>query len=138
MHTFPVFHILALVDRNNITKSHPQVLPDNLVHPNLGLLTGFVRKDNANSIFPLLALEEDGVAAEEGGRRGILRDDVALGEGVAVLLAGDGHGQPALLESRLRVVERLAGPVPHLDRLAAPAEDEVDARAGLDGGAGLR
>jgi hypothetical protein len=57
VHTLPIFHILALVDRNHITKPHPQVLADNLVHPNLWLLTGFIRKDNANSVFPLLTLQ---------------------------------------------------------------------------------
>uniref|UniRef100_A0A0A9D275 Cell division cycle protein 48, putative / CDC48, putative n=1 Tax=Arundo donax TaxID=35708 RepID=A0A0A9D275_ARUDO len=53
------------MDRNHITKSHPQVLSDDLVHPNLRLLTSFISKHNTNCVFPLLTLEQDSVTAEE-------------------------------------------------------------------------
>lgn len=43
---------------NNVTESNPKVIPDDLVHPYLGLLTGIVGKRNTDSILPLLPLND--------------------------------------------------------------------------------
>jgi len=43
---------------NNVTESNPKVVPDDLVHPYLGLLTGLIGKRNTDRILSLLALND--------------------------------------------------------------------------------
>lgn len=44
------------MDGYNVTELDPQVLAHNLVNADLGLLTGVICQDDANSVLPLLAL----------------------------------------------------------------------------------
>lgn len=52
-----ILHILALMHWYYITEPDPQVWPDNLIHPYLGLLTCFISKSNTDCISPFLALK---------------------------------------------------------------------------------
>lgn len=52
-----ILHILALMHWYYITEPDPQVWPDNLIHPYLGLLTCVISKSNTDCISPFLALK---------------------------------------------------------------------------------
>ena len=53
------------MDGDDVAEPEPQVLPDDLVHPDLGLVARVVWEQNADRVLPLLALEQDDVAVEE-------------------------------------------------------------------------
>tara|TARA_B110000977_G_scaffold124673_1_gene159658 strand:- start:2387 stop:2587 length:201 start_codon:yes stop_codon:yes gene_type:complete len=46
-----------LVNGYDIAEANAQVFADDLVHPNLTLLTEVISEDDTDSIFPLLALD---------------------------------------------------------------------------------
>ena len=46
-----------LVNGHDIAEANAQVFADDLVHPNLTLLTEVISEDDTDSIFPLLALD---------------------------------------------------------------------------------
>ena len=50
---------------NNIGEADAEVLSDDLVHTDVGVVAGLVGQDDADGITALLALDEDGVATEE-------------------------------------------------------------------------
>mmetsp|Transcript_37429 Transcript_37429/g.76302 ORF Transcript_37429/g.76302 Transcript_37429/m.76302 type:complete len:501 (-) Transcript_37429:109-1611(-) len=97
----PVRHVPAGGDCHDVREADAQVLAHHLVHAHVGVVAALVSEDDADGVAPLLALEEDGVAAEElellhlGGAEGYDRvvviggvvDDEAVG---GALLAKDG------------------------------------------------
>ena len=54
-----------LVHGDDVAEADAEVLADDLVHADLALLAELVREDDAHGVLALLALDEDGVAAEE-------------------------------------------------------------------------
>ena len=61
----PVRDVPACRDRHHVGEAHPQVLADHLVHADVGIVAGVVGEDDADGVPALLALDEDGVPAEE-------------------------------------------------------------------------
>ncbi len=55
-----------LVDGDDVAESDTEVLADDLVHTNLGLVDCVVRQDNAHSVLALLALHRKTGAAHAG------------------------------------------------------------------------
>jgi hypothetical protein len=53
------------VHGDDVAEADAEVLADDLVHADLALLAELVREDDAHGVLALLALDEDGVAAEE-------------------------------------------------------------------------
>ena len=51
--------------RDNIAQADSEVFANNLVHADFALFAKFVRKDDANSVFPLLALDKHSVSTKE-------------------------------------------------------------------------
>jgi len=60
-----VLDVRALVDGNDVAQANAQVLADDLVDTDLVLLGGLVGQHDADGVLALLALEQDGVAAEQ-------------------------------------------------------------------------
>mmetsp|Transcript_4701 Transcript_4701/g.7322 ORF Transcript_4701/g.7322 Transcript_4701/m.7322 type:complete len:212 (+) Transcript_4701:1611-2246(+) len=52
-------------DRDDIAQTDTQVLTNNLVHANVGIVAGFVGQDDADRIASLLSLDQDRVTSEE-------------------------------------------------------------------------
>lgn len=57
MNALPILHVRTLVHRNNIPKTHPQVCSNDLVHPNLRLITSLICKNNTDGVLSFLALQ---------------------------------------------------------------------------------
>lgn len=55
----------ACRNRDNITKTNAEVVPDDAVATDLNVLTIVISKDDADSVLALLPLEQDGVTSEE-------------------------------------------------------------------------
>jgi len=51
--------------RDNIAQADSEVFANNLVHADFALFAKFVRKDDAYSVFPLLALDKHSVSTKE-------------------------------------------------------------------------
>ena len=65
MDPLSVLDVGAGLDGHDVTQAHAQVVPDDTVHPDLVVRHGLVRQHDTDALLPLLALEQDGVAAEE-------------------------------------------------------------------------
>jgi hypothetical protein len=57
--------VTAAGDGNNVSKTNAKVLPNDLVHADVCVVTGFVSQDNADSVLTLFALNQDSVSAEK-------------------------------------------------------------------------
>jgi hypothetical protein len=57
--------VSAASDRNNIGEADTEILPDHLVHANIGVVTGFVSKNDTHSVAALLTLQQDSVSAKQ-------------------------------------------------------------------------
>lgn len=66
MNPLAVRDVPAVGHRDDVREPHPQILPDDLIHANAGVVARLVCQDDAHCIAPLLALDEHGVSAEEG------------------------------------------------------------------------
>lgn len=65
VHALAVLDVSARVNGNNVSETDAQVVADDLVDANLGLLNVVVGENNQHGVAALLALDEHGVAAEE-------------------------------------------------------------------------
>ena len=65
MNPLAIFDIGAGGNRNHITKPDPEVVSDHTVHANLLIGDCVIRQDNANGLFPLLALQQHSITLEE-------------------------------------------------------------------------
>lgn len=73
MHALAVRHVAARVHRHDVAEADTEVLAHDLVHAHVRVLAGLIREDDTDRLVALLALDDDGVAAEElrrGGGRG--------------------------------------------------------------------
>mmetsp|Transcript_1537 Transcript_1537/g.3370 ORF Transcript_1537/g.3370 Transcript_1537/m.3370 type:complete len:200 (+) Transcript_1537:2059-2658(+) len=128
VHALPVRDVPARRDRDHVGEAHAQVLAHNLVHPHAGAVARLVGQDDAHGVPPLLPLDQDRVAAEEGQllhlRRAQGYDRVVVVRGVVhheavgrPLLAQDGllhvrvlfvlgfhHGLPPNIRSRSQLL----------------------------------
>ncbi len=85
-----IFDVRAGMDRHNIAVLDPQVVAHNSVETRAALVKLIVREDDKDRVLPLLAADQDGIAAEELQRvHGSGRED----DGRVVIL--DGIGDPA-------------------------------------------
>ena len=60
-----VLDVRAALDGHDVPETDPEVVPDHAVHADLVVSDGVVRQHDAHTLLPLLALEEDRVAAEQ-------------------------------------------------------------------------
>ena len=60
-----VLDVRAALDGHDVPETDPEVVPDHAVHADLVVSDGVVRQHDAHTLLPLLALEEDSVAAEQ-------------------------------------------------------------------------
>ena len=60
-----VLDVGAALDGHDVPETDPEVVPDHAVHADLVVSDGVVRQHDAHTLLPLLALEEDSVAAEQ-------------------------------------------------------------------------
>ena len=65
MDPLAVLDVRAALDGHDVPESDPEVVPDHAVHADLVVSDGVVRQHDAHTLLPLLALEEDSVAAEQ-------------------------------------------------------------------------
>ena len=73
--------ITHLVHRHHVAQAHPQVSAHHLVDADARLVARVVREDDADGVLALLALEQDGVAAEElEGLHGLEREGDDAGD----------------------------------------------------------
>lgn len=57
VNALPILHVRTLVHRNNIPETHTQICSNNLVHPNLWLITSLICKNNTDGVLSFLALQ---------------------------------------------------------------------------------
>mmetsp|Transcript_30444 Transcript_30444/g.64131 ORF Transcript_30444/g.64131 Transcript_30444/m.64131 type:complete len:464 (+) Transcript_30444:1281-2672(+) len=62
----PVGDVAAVGHGDDVGEADAQVLADDFVHADAGVVARLVGQDDAHGVAPFLALDEDGVAAEEG------------------------------------------------------------------------
>ena len=60
-----VLDVWAALDGHDVPEADAEVVPDDAVHADLVVRDGVVRQHDAHALLPLLALEEDSVAAEQ-------------------------------------------------------------------------
>lgn len=65
MDPFSVGHVAARVHRNDVTETHTQILPHNLVHADLAVLQAIIGQNNAHSVLALLSLDQHVITTEE-------------------------------------------------------------------------
>ena len=65
MDPLAVLDVRAALDGHDVPEADPEVVPDDAVHADLVVRDGVVRQHDAHALLPLLALEEDSVAAEQ-------------------------------------------------------------------------
>ena len=65
MDPLAVLDVWAALDGHDVPETDPEVVPDDAVHADLVVSDGVVRQHDAHTLLPLLALEEDSVAAEQ-------------------------------------------------------------------------
>ena len=65
MYAFPIGYIAAIGNRDNVGKTHAQVLAYRLIHPYRGIVAGFIGQYDTDGITSFLTLDEDGIATEE-------------------------------------------------------------------------
>ena len=65
MNPLAVFDIRARSNRYHISQSNPKVVTNNPIHSDFFIRNSIIRKDNANSFLPLLALENNRISLEE-------------------------------------------------------------------------
>jgi hypothetical protein len=94
--------ITAAGDCNDISQTNAEVLANDLVHTDVGIVTGFVSQDNADSVATLFSLDQNSVSTEEFQLlhfgRGQANDGVVIVGGIidnqpvrtALLIARDG------------------------------------------------
>ena len=65
MDPLAVLDVWAALDGHDVPEADAEVVPDDAVHADLVVRDGVVRQHDAHALLPLLALEEDSVAAEQ-------------------------------------------------------------------------
>ena len=65
MDPLAVLDVRAALDGHDVPEADAEVVPDHAVHADLVVSDGVIRQHDAHALLPLLALEEDSVAAEQ-------------------------------------------------------------------------
>ena len=65
VNSLSVFDVRAFGHGNDVAQTNPEVVSDDAVHADLLVGNGVVTENDADCLLPLLAFEQDGVAAEE-------------------------------------------------------------------------
>ena len=61
--------VAAVGHGDDVREADTEVLSDDLVHADIGILTGVVGEDNTHGVLSLLSLDQDCVSAEELARK---------------------------------------------------------------------